>query len=302
MDLPRPLSALLKDPPPGLAFELSESAITVAKTNGKIPEFDSRPLNPGVISVSPLRDNVLLPDEFAAAVRGIIPQTGKGRRRDALVILPDYCARVSVLDFDSFPSDAKEQRALLRFRMKKSVPYDLDSAALSYWPQPNGKKFDVVVAVAPLEIVARYEAPFRAAGINPGMVTVSALASLDLVNETAVTVICKLGGRVLTVMVVESGRLKLVRSLELSDASVEEIAADLYPTFVYIEDNLEAKAEKLLLCGFGGLVETARAQFQRELEIEVSPVESRFGAPGPSNAGLMGYVHSVYLAARGVAA
>src|SRR5579864_2226481 len=153
---------------------------------GRNPEFDFRALSPGVISVSPLRDNLLEPDQLAQAVRGMVPQNGGRKRRDAALILPDACARVSVLDFDNFPSDPKEQLPLVRFRIKKSVPYDVESAALSYRAQPSGgseKRFDVVVTVAPVEIVSRYEAPFRAASIEPGLVTVSALAALELVNE-----------------------------------------------------------------------------------------------------------------------
>ena len=88
---------------------------------------------------------------------------------------------MAVLDFDNFPSDAKEQLALIRFRLRKSVPFDVESAAISYFVQPaEGKKFDVVVVVAPLEVVSRYEAPFRAAGMNPGLVTTSSLAALNL--------------------------------------------------------------------------------------------------------------------------
>ena len=79
-----------------------------------------------------------------------------------------------MLDFDSFPTDAKEQLSLVRFRLKRSVPFDVESAAVSYCAQPAAdKKVDVVVVMAPLEIVARYEAPFRAAGMNPGLVTTS---------------------------------------------------------------------------------------------------------------------------------
>ena len=74
-----------------------------------------------------------------------------------------------MLDFDEFPSDRKEQLSLVRFRVRKSIPFDVESAAVSYWPQPaGGKKQDVVVVIAPLEIVSRYEAPFRAAGLAPG--------------------------------------------------------------------------------------------------------------------------------------
>ena len=39
------------------------------------------------------------------------------KRREAALILPDYCARVAVLDFDSFPADPKEQLSLVRFRL-----------------------------------------------------------------------------------------------------------------------------------------------------------------------------------------
>ena len=68
--------------------------------------------------------------------------------------------------------------------MKRSVPFDVESAAVSYWAQARGgKKMDVVVVMAPLEIVSRYEAPFRAAGMNPGLVTTSSLAALELAPE-----------------------------------------------------------------------------------------------------------------------
>ena len=288
------LSALWKDPPPPLAFELSEAGIAMART-GRNPEFGFRPLDPGVISVSPLRDNILDPAKLAAAVRALVPQNAGRKRRNAALILPDSCVRISVLDFADFPSDAKEQLALVRFRMKKSVPYDVESAALSYHAQQSnghGKKYDVVVAIAPAEIVSRYEAPFRLAAIEPGLVTISALAVLDLLTEKGTVVVAKLSGRMLTILVVSAGSLKLVRSLELIEPGIAEIAADLYPTFVYIEDNLEAKAGKLLLAGFGRFGAEAREQFGRELELPVELIQAATGVAGEHNLGLLGYLQS----------
>ncbi len=294
MNLLRSLSALWRDPPPALAFELSETGIAMARA-GRTPEFDFRPLDPGVISVSPLRDNIVDPDKFARAVRSLLPHNGSRKRRNAALILPDACARVWVLDFDDFPSDPKEQLSLVRFRMKKSVPYDVESAALSYYAQESvglGKKYDVAVAVAPMEIVGRYEAPFRAAAVEPGFVTISALAALDLVNETGTVAVAKLSGRMLTILVISSGLLKLVRSLELSEPGIAEIAADLYPTFVYIEDQLGTQAEKLLLAGFGGFGAEARDQFARELRLPVELIRTGLGVAGDNNLGLLGYLQS----------
>ena len=295
MTLLHSLASIWKDPPPALAFELSEAGVAMART-GKQPDLDFRPLDSGVLSVSPLRDNVTDPDKLAAAVRSMVPPNGSRKRHDAALILPDACVRVSVLDFDSFPSDAKEQLSLVRFRMKKSVPYDVESAMLSYHPQSAGateKKVDVVVALAPLEIISRYEAPFRAAAIEPGFVTISALASLELIHETGTVVVAKLSGRMLTIMVLSSGVLKLVRSLELTQPDISEIASDLYPTFVYTEDNLGVKAEKLLLAGFGKMAVEAQDQFARELHLPVEPVRSGAGAAAESSLGLVGYLKSL---------
>jgi type IV pilus assembly protein PilM len=293
MRLPDAISSLLADPPPAFAFELSESGIASA-SSAAFPQIAFHPLPPETISVSPVRDNVLVPDRIADAVRAAAPPGLKPKRREAVLILPDNSVRVSVIDFDTFPGDPKEQAALVRFRLKKSVPYDVEQAALSYFPQPgSGKRCDVVAAVAPLEIIARYEAPFRAAGLEPGVITTSALAMLRLVHTRKLAVAAKLSGRVLTLLVVDAGTLKLVRCLELAHRDLDEVAADLFPTFVFIEDQFGRKAEELLLAGFGDLAEPARRDFSAELGVPVAAVQSRFGVPGEFNAGLTGYVQGV---------
>jgi type IV pilus assembly protein PilM len=294
MSLLDSLSVVLQNPPPSMVFELSEAGVALARLGPKT-ELDFRPLKPGALALSPLKDNVMIPDDLSQAVREMAPRNGKSKsKRDVALILPDYSVRVAVLDFDTLPSDSKEQLALIRFRLRKSVPFDVESAAISYYPQPGaGKKFDVVVAMAPLEVISPFEAPFRAAGLNPGLVTTSALAALNLVEAGGITVVAKVTGATLTVMVLEQGRLKLVRCLEVRANDIAEIGADLYPTFIYVEDNFGAKAERLLLCGFGERMETARSQFHGELGVEVEPVRSPLTTPGENDAGLLGYLSSV---------
>jgi type IV pilus assembly protein PilM len=295
MSLLDSISSLWKDPPPAMVFELSEAGVASARMAAKA-ELGFRPLKPGTLSVSPLRDNIIVPDDLALAVREVAAPQAKSKRRDTALIIPDYCTRIAVLDFDDFPSDSKEQLSLVRFRMKKSVPYDVESAAVSFFPQnAGGKKFDVVVVISPIEIVARYEAPFRNAGLNPGLVMPSCLAALHLMESAPLTIAAKITGHVLTVMVTDKGRLRLVRCLELAAVSVADVAADLFPTFVFVEDNMGARAEKLLLCGFGPLAEEARQQFANELGIEVDLVRSPLGVPGEHDAGLLGYLRSVAL-------
>jgi len=287
------LKHLVQEPPPAMAFEISEAGIASSRVAPNAA-LEFRPLKEGVLSVSPLKENVTDPDELASAVRGIWASQGSRKRRDVALILPDYCTRIAVLDFDEFPSDAKEQLSLVRFRLKRSVPFDVEAAVVGYWAQPGTeKKCDVLSIVAPLEIIARYEAPFRSAGLNPGLVTTSILATLELAPEAGLSVLAKISGRVLTLVVRQNSLVKLVRCLEVASQELDDIAAVLLPTFVYVEDNLQGAAENLLLCGFGAQSEAARSHFHKELGVTVELVRSPLGLPGENNAGLHGYLQSV---------
>jgi len=287
------LKVLLQDPPPAMAFEISEAGIAAARI-GPRTEMDFQALKQGTVTVSPLKENVADPDDFMTAVRALSGTQAARKRKDVALILPDFSARISVLDFDSFPTDVKEQASLIRFRQKRSVPFDVETAAMSYWVQtaPN-KKVDVVVVMAPLEIVARYESPFRTAGMNPGLVTTSSLAALELAPEGGLSVLAKLTGRVLTVLVREQATLKLVRCLEMPGSDLEDVAAVLIPTFVYAEDSMGGRPERLMLCGFEARSGEAERRFAEELGVPVESLHSPLGVPGENNAGLLGYLRSL---------
>jgi type IV pilus assembly protein PilM len=295
MPVLRSLTKLLRDPPPGYAFELSEGGMAVAKI-ARPPAFFFQPFEPDVLKVSPLQDNILRPDILLSQVRALAPTDGGRKRRGAALILPDYSVRLSVLDFDAFPSDQKEQLSLLRFRLKRTVPFDVESAAVSYFPQPEsrkGKNVEVVAAVAPVEIVARYEAPFRAAGFHTGCVTTSLLAALHLLPADGLKIFAKRSGRVLSIAVQDGVGLRLLRSIELAEVSLAEMVTHLFPTLAYVEDEFAAKPESLVLCGFEKLGERTYEWLQQELGVPTAPLRSRLGDPGETNAGLLGYLESL---------
>src|SRR5215831_16081249 len=287
------LKSILTDPPPAMAFEISEAGIAAARILSRA-ELAFQPLKPGTISVSPLRENVEDPDEFVMAVRALAATQAARKKKDVALILPDYSARIAVLDFDQFPSDPKEQASLIRFRVKRSVPFDVESAAMSYSVQGAEKgRVDVVAVIAPLEIVSRYEAPFRTAGMNPGLVTMSSLAALELAPDRGLSVLATLTGRILTLTVRDKAILKLTRCVELPSTDLNDISDVLIPTFVFIEDNLGRRAENLILCGFGARTEEAADRFAQELTVECEPLRSPLGVPGENNAGLLGYLRSI---------
>jgi len=287
------LANLLKDPPPTHAFELSEEGVSFAPVSGPaLAEFAA--FEPGVLLVSPVHDNIQQPHVFEQKIRALVPPNGHRKRR-AAVILPDYCARIAVLDFDTFPSDPDEQQALVRFRLKKSVPFEVDTAVVSYVEQPKsaGAKVEILAAVMSSEIVQQYEAPFRAAGFHPGLVTTSSIAALNLLEADGITLLVKLSGRILSVLVLRDNAVKLARCIEMDEAGVLDIESVLHPTIAYIEDELKSRPKLVWLAGFGPEADEFAPRWESEWGVAVQPIRSRFGAPNRNNSGLLGYLESV---------
>jgi len=76
--------------------------------------------------------------------------------------------RVVLLDFETLPSKRDEAEAVVRFRLKKSLPFDPADARISYHAQSTGKGVRAVAAVVLNTVLEEYESAFRDAGYNPG--------------------------------------------------------------------------------------------------------------------------------------
>ncbi len=84
-----------------------------------------------------------------------------------IAVLPDAAVRVVLLDFETLPAKREEAEGVVRFRLKKSLPFDVDKAQVSYHAQPSSAGVRVVAAVALTSVIEDYEAAFREAGYSP---------------------------------------------------------------------------------------------------------------------------------------
>jgi type IV pilus assembly protein PilM len=294
------IKSFVMDPPAEYVFEVSEAGIAWVNTQ-QPASVQWAPLPEGVIVASPLEDNVKQPEQYAAAVRAIVPPL-VGKKRRAALILPDYCARVAVVDFDTFPSEPEDQLQLARFRVKRVVPFDIDSASVACYPQTRqggSKKIDVVVAVINQVVATHLEAPFRAVGFQCGFVTLSALSALSLKTDgepeqTSPAVVAKLSGNVLSLCLMEGKVVRMVRCVQLHGSGDLEEATDLMATtFAYAEDELGARPKVLRLCGLPRESDDLKQAWSDEFGLPVTGLHSRFGTPGAYNSGLYGYLESM---------
>ena len=213
---------LVGDPPPLLVFEISEQGVAGVRRNPKTLAVEARafcPLPQGAVEASAVKENVHNPEELRQAVEAVLQQLGPVRRPDVALILPDDSSRLTVLDLDKLPADARERLALIRWRLKKTVPFDIDRARISYLPQPSASGVSVLVAATPPEVVQQYEAPFQLAGLFPGYVSLSTAAALNLTRGGGMNVLAKMAGRTLTIVALQNGAVRMIRHVDLAEHS-----------------------------------------------------------------------------------
>ncbi len=157
--------------------------------------------------------------------------TGGSRARDVTLIVPDAAVRVLLLDFDALPSKAAEALPVVRFRLKKLLPFEVEDAVVSYQVMSSTKGQVTVLAVAiPREVLAEYEGVVTSAGYVPGAVlpsTLAALAAQGVQSEGSdrAALVVNAGAGQVTTAIVRSGVLLLHRALEL-EAETNEVVEE----------------------------------------------------------------------------
>jgi type IV pilus assembly protein PilM len=174
---------------PPVAVELSPEGVLAAALpgSGDAPVYAFAPLPTGALIPGIGEPNIRAAEAVSEAIRSALSQVSP-RTRSVTLILPDTAVRVFMLDFDSLPVRASEAVPVLRFRLRKMVPFEVEHAGVSYQVLSQSKtEWKVLTAVLPGPILAEYEAAVRAAGYEPGAVLPSSLAAepalADYVNH-----------------------------------------------------------------------------------------------------------------------
>ncbi len=105
---------------------------------------------------------------------------------------------------------------MLRWRLKKSVPFEAEETLISYMRQaPRDDGVDIVTGLARLRIVKEYESLLESAGLQPGVVMSSTLAALPLLDDRGPTMLARISGAMLTTAIAREGILCGYRCTEL---------------------------------------------------------------------------------------
>jgi type IV pilus assembly protein PilM len=239
---------------PPAAVEVSSLGVLAAA--GQPPVYGFAPLAAGAVTPGVAEANLRAPAAVAEAIAQALNAVNPPKRAVSLV-LPDTAVRVFVLDFDSLPSKASEALPILRFRLRKMVPFDVEHASVSYQVLTVKKnECRVLTAVMPGPVLAEYEAAVHAAGYEPGAVLPASLAALEAIEpgeagEAALLV--HLSPEALTTAIATSNDLLLYRTLELPidpELRLSEIQRGVAVALAFYEDKTSAAPAKLHYTGW----------------------------------------------------
>ncbi len=263
---------------PKLACEIASDRVLAGRVSdhgGVVEMCAAGELAPGSVVPDLTEVNLRERKGVLERVKETLADVG-GRSRDVIAILPDAAVRVMLLDFERLPAKREEAEGVVRFRLKKSLPFDVDKAKVSYHAQPAASGIRVVAAVALSSVVEEYESVFQEAGYTAGVVIPSMLAALGAADTDQPTLVVKVDARTTSIAILDKDQLLLFRTLENSRGvtiSGEQLAEEIYPSIVFFQDTYNLNIGQIFVAGLsdsGGAVPALRAQTGAEVRDLVS--------------------------------
>ena len=270
---------------PQLACEIAADRVLAARISepGTVDMCAASELAPGCVVPDMVEANLRDRGRILDSVRQTLDSLS-GRYRDVIAVLPDAAIRVVLLDFDSLPTKRDDAEGVVRFRLKKSLPFDVDKAKISYHTQTSSSGVRLVAAVALTSVIEEYESVFREAGYSPGVVLPSMLAALGAADADRPTLVVKVDARTIGIAILDKQQLLLFRNLENPRGVTitgEQLADEVYPSIVFFQDTYHLNIERIFVAGLadvGGAVPALRAQTGAEVHELVGAAQLGSGA------------------------
>ena len=243
---------------PPVAVEIGLQDVVLARVrrgrrSAILEALESRPLTaPSAEGGS--SDEADLPAADVSALLRELFAASRTRPGKLSLVLPDNLAKVSVLPLPERPTSARQLAEMVRFKMRRSVPFRLDDAAIAHQLLPDdGGEAAVLVAVMQRSVLGPYERMLGDLGARPGMVGLASVHLLNLLreplaraSETADAALLNCTPAYFSFLLVRRGRLIFFRCKPYSspdnlETTTEIMARELTTSFSYYEEKLAGR-------------------------------------------------------------
>lgn len=288
----RTRAGFLASPPPGVAVEVAPGHVTVLALSDSgrettIAGYAIEPLAPGVMTAALNAPNVADEGALSAAIRSALDKVAARVRRVALV-LPDTVAKVSLIRFEKVPSKLQDLDQLIRWQVRKTAPFRVEDAQLSWVPgaplEGGGREF--IVSMARRDVIQSFERVCDASGIHAGIIDI---ASFSLINAHLAAagrpdgdwLLVHLASDYVTLAVVRGSTLVFFRNRTVGAEA--DLADMVHQTAMYHEDRLGGGGFAQVLLAGASLAgpehgERLRRGIEERLGGRVEPLDVRRAA------------------------
>lgn len=281
-----PFASWLTSAPPDAAVEITPERISAAMVAVRgdgpvVTAHASESLQAGVVTASLTSRNIVDRPAAAAALRRVFDRLPSRPRRVALVI-PDSAAKISLVRFDQTPGRRDDLDQLIRWHVRKSTPFPIEDASVSYAPGLKvgdaGREF--LVLLARRTIVGEYEGVCEDAGAHAGLVD---LATISLLNMYLAAAAAPSGDWLLVHERVDSTSVAIMRGEDIifyrnrAEGEEDSLSDLVHQTTMYYQDRLSgAGFSRVLVGGLGrsaATVDVARRSLEERLGVAVESVD-----------------------------
>ena len=274
--LAKKITQMFKPQTPLWGCELTPKHIIIAAANNTRTSVRAKiasAVPAGTIVSSYSEPNIRNRELTTSMVKELLSETGFNGSEIVLVV-PDDTVRIAFLTTENRAKNSEEQETFIRWKLKKTVPFDVDSAQIAYriLGSPQGSNaVDILVAVAPRSVVGEYERLFDDLDIHAGMVIPATLAALNLLKVPAGdSLVLKVAPDCVTTTIFKDNKIQFYR--RIADAPSLYDAA--YPTAMYYQDKLGgAGLRQLFVCGYDEDLRPAMAELQEKLGLAAQRIE-----------------------------
>jgi len=279
------LASWLASPSPDAAIEIAADRVTAAVLTMRgagpvVTAHASEPLKPGAVTPSLTSVNIQDRHAVIGAVNRVLEKLGTRPRRIGLVI-PDTAAKVSLLRFDKVPPRRDDFDQLVRWQLRKSAPFPVDTAAVTYssaMSAPDGGH-EFIVELSRAECIREYESVCEDAGLYAGLVDTATFSLLGISDASSGSegdwLLIHVRPDYTSIAIVRAGAVIFYRNR--AEDGEEGLPDLVHQTAMYHQDRLAGGGfGRVCLAGAGrapGAAEAARRGIEERLGVAVEPLD-----------------------------
>jgi type IV pilus assembly protein PilM len=198
-------------------------------------------LAPGVLKLSMVEPNIRDQEAFQGALRSVLERAGASAPGPVGLVLPDPVARLALLPSSQLEGSGGGIEAMVRFRLRKAVPFDIENARVDLAPSAAGM---VLAVVAFRPVLQDFEEALRALGLNPGLVDLSGLALLHDVERShpaSDRLLVNWDEGYISLFLTQGGFPVLIRTLVDEASDQDLVLREIAKTLTYYREKLGGK-------------------------------------------------------------